>query len=667
MTLKWAIVGTGRIAGTFASALHELADQELVAVCSRSEAAAQSFASAYGEIAAIEGEQALAQCSAVDAVYIATPHPNHVNTALSMLDAGKHVLCEKPMAMNHAQTMAIIAGARARHRFLMEAFMYRVHPQTQQLLEVIERGEIGEIRHVEAHFGYHAPHTPNSRLYANALGGGGILDVGCYPMSFARLLLGEPEQIHGNGHLGTTGVDEWAVAQLGFSNGATAHLTTSIALNRVNTATIFGSEGHITVANPWIVLGDTTKWSFEVHRKQKVEEYNGTSANVYTLEATHCAEQISDGQLESNYMSWQDSLNNAVALDRWRAAIDLTYAEESAQTHRGPLVSIPRAHDAPKIEQRTLSWSTKPVSNLVMGCDNQPSLSHAAVMWDHFVEMGGNCFDTAHIYGGGVMEKLLGQWHQQRNNREQINIVGKGAHTPHCYPAAISKELDISLDRMQTGYLDLYFLHRDNLDIPVAEFVDALEEQVQLGRIRAYGGSNWSMARVREANAYAAQQGYKGFQAISNNFSLAYMEQPVWPGVAAVNEPDDRQYLADADITLMPWSSQARGFFTAWGTSVISDTIGTQAPVSSMQPDAAELKRVWFSERNFARRKQAEMIAAREGVELINVALAYVLAQPFPTLPIIGPRIIEELESSAVGSAVKLSAEDIAAIEAAGT
>ena len=138
-----------------------------------------------------------------------------------------------------------------------------------------------------------------------------------------------------------------------------------------------------------------------------------------------------------------------------------------------------------------------------MGCDNQPNMSHASVMWDDFFEAGGNCFDTAHIYGGGTMETYLGHWHHQRALREEIVIIGKGAHTPHNAPEFIAPQLDISLERLQTDYVDIYFLHRDNPDIPVDEFASALNDEVQRGRIRAFGGSNWSLPRVQALNTFA--------------------------------------------------------------------------------------------------------------------------------------------------------------------
>src|SRR5205814_10642702 len=165
----------------------------------------------------------------------------------------------------------------------------------------------------------------------------------------------------------------------------------------------------------------------------------------------------------------------------------------------------------------------KPVSRLVMGCDNQRTMPHAAVLYDDFFERGGTCFDTAYIYVGGLSERLLGQWIVNRGVREQVVILDKGAHTPNCNPEALSRQLLESLERLQTDYVDIYMLHRDNREVPVDEFITVLNEHQNAGRIHIFGASNWSIERVEEANAWAASHGSAGFAAFSNNFSLARM------------------------------------------------------------------------------------------------------------------------------------------------
>jgi len=664
MTLRWGILATGRIATTLADALTLSSHSRLTAVASRDEARAREFAARYPDQAprAHGRYQALLDDPEVDVVYIATPHPEHARWALLALEAGKHVLVEKPIGLDHAQAMAMIDAAGQAGRFLMEAFMYRCHPQTLKLVELVRAGEIGEVRHVEARFGYHAPFAPESRLFANAAGGGGILDVGCYPVSMARLLFGsEPTEVAGHGAVGTTGVDEWAAALLAFPGGFSAQVATAVSLSMENVVRVFGSRGQILVPNPWLCADADGNWHFEVTRGGATERVEGRADPLYVHEVDHVAERIGAGALESPLMSWQDSLGNALALDAWRRRVGVEYREEKPAHHRGPL----RGALAPRSEMPhgRIRHLDKPVSRLVMGCDNQPGMSHASVMWDHFYEHGGNCFDTAYVYGQGRMETLLGHWHRQRNLRRDIVIVGKGAHTPECFPEKIGEQLTVSLDRLQTDYVDVYFMHRDNSDVPVGEFVSALNDEVRRGRIRAFGGSNWSLERLREGNRFAAAAGLQGFSAVSNNFSLAHMVTPIWPGVMTATDPAFRQFLTEEAMALLPWSSQARGFFTPWAGAVIAGMGREQQVITTMQPSAAELERTWFSAENFARRERAGEMARDRGVQMIEIALAYVAAQPFECFPLIGPRVLAETRSCMRALEIRLSPAELEWLE----
>ena len=132
----------------------------------------------------------------------------------------------------------------------------------------------------------------------------------------------------------------------------------------------------------------------------------------------------------------------------------------------------------------------KSISKLIMGNDNQTDYDEAAKLWDHWVEVGGNAFDNAHIYGGGSMETLLGKWHKSRNNLNALVIIAKGEHTPNCNPQSITIQLSESLDRLKCESADIYIMHRDNTEIPVSEFIDVLNEEKQKGRIKIFGASN---------------------------------------------------------------------------------------------------------------------------------------------------------------------------------
>jgi aryl-alcohol dehydrogenase-like predicted oxidoreductase len=293
----------------------------------------------------------------------------------------------------------------------------------------------------------------------------------------------------------------------------------------------------------------------------------------------------------------------------------------------------------------TITGVDIPMSRLVLGCDNQTSIPQAAAIHDDFFERGGNAFDTAYIYAGGLPEQLLGRWVQQRGVRKQVVLTVKGAHTPFCTPDFLDEQFRESLDRLQTDYADIYMMHRDNLKIPVGEFVDVLNEHHKAGRIKVFGGSNWTLARLQEANAYAEKKGLQKFSVVSNNFSLARMVSPVWADCISATDPAFKKWIADTGIALLAWSSQARGFFT-----------------DRAHPDKREdeeLVRCWYSDDNFQRRERAIELARKKGCQPINIALAYVLCQPFTAFALIGPRQISETVSTFQGLSVTLTPEEL--------
>jgi aryl-alcohol dehydrogenase-like predicted oxidoreductase len=288
----------------------------------------------------------------------------------------------------------------------------------------------------------------------------------------------------------------------------------------------------------------------------------------------------------------------------------------------------------------------------VMGCDNQQTLAHASAMFDHFFAAGGNTFDTGYIYGGGLQERLLGRWIANRAIRDEVAIIVKGAHTPHCDPESISRQLTESLERLGTDHADLYFMHRDNTEIAVEEFVDVLDAEVRAGRVRAFGGSNWSPVRIDAANAYAERTGKHGFSLLSNHFGLAEAYDVPWTGCEHVTDAESKRWLTERQIPLFPWSSQARGFFT--GRAQAEDR------------SDAELVRCYYSDENFERLRRATQLGTELGVAPTAIALAYVLNQPFPTFPLFGPRTIAETSSSMAGLAVELRPDQVAWLDLRG-
>ena len=290
----------------------------------------------------------------------------------------------------------------------------------------------------------------------------------------------------------------------------------------------------------------------------------------------------------------------------------------------------------------------KKVSRMAFGCvlgpaDNDRDRDFA--LFDSFVENGGNMFDTAYIYCGGFGEKMLGDWMAQRGMREKVIVISKGAHTPNCDPENLKKQFLESLDRLQTDYADIYMMHRDNLEIPVGEFVDALNELARAGRMRIFGGSNWSLARIDEANAYAGKNGLQGFGAVSNQFSLARMVNPPWDGCISSSDAPSRAWFQKTGIPLFAWSSQARGFFVRGARDFLDDE---------------ELSRCWYSDDNFERLKRVRELAREKGTEPIHIAAAYVLHQPFPLFALIGPQQPSEIASSFKAFEVSLTPGEMA-------
>jgi len=654
--LSWGILGTGSIARTFARALQSSGVGRLVAVGSRTQGAADQFGAMFGAPGRYGSYEALLADDAVAAVYIATPHPSHAEWAIRAAEAGKHILCEKPIGLNHAEAMTIVEAARRHGVFLMEAYMYRCHPQIARVAELIRGGAIGEVRAIQTAFSFDSPYNLSGRLLNQALGGGGILDVGGYPVSLARLIAGaarglpfaEPTDVVALGRIGPESrVDEWSAAILRFPGDIVAQVATGVRLQMDRGARVYGSAGSISIPEPFVPAADQpARIVLQRNDGSPPEEIVVEAANSYALEAAVVAAHLADRQAPA--VSWEDTLGTMKTLDRWRAALGLVYDAErpDAPEQRVPIGGRPLAvrPDAP-IPAARLPGLDKPVSRLVLGVDNQITMPHAAAMFDDFFASGGTCFDTAYIYAGGLCEQLLGQWVRNRGVREQVVILDKSAHTPFCTPEHLTAQLHESLARLQTDYVDIYMLHRDNPEVPVEAFVDVLNEHRRAGRVRVFGASNWSIERFAAANAYAAASGQQGFAALSNNFSLARMVEPVWAGCLTASDPDTRAWLARTQTPLFPWSSQARGFFA-----------GRARPDDHSDP---ELARCWYSEDNFRRLERVNALAAERGTQPIAVALAYVLAQPFPTFPLIGPRTLAETRSSLQALAVDLSPADV--------
>lgn len=662
--VRWGIIGPGSIAKAFWGGVAGGKHGKVVALGTR-DANKPGLSDTFPGARIVEGYQNLLNDPEIDAVYIATPHPGHAEWAIKAAEAGKHVLVEKPFALSAFEADAVFHAHRKAGTFAGEAFMYRLHPQAKKLAELIQSGVIGDVRMVQTSFGFQMPKfMPEHRLFANELAGGGILDVGGYPVSMARFIAGaaagkpflDPVKVAGAAHLGQAGTDEWSAAVLTFENGIIAQVSCAVFVNLDNVLRIHGAKGRIEVPNFWFANGNRDQGLGKIDiiladGTRETVSVNATE-HLYAFEADAAAEAILAGKQEfpAPGMSWADSLGNARVLDKWRADVGLEYEIEKPAKRVHTLDNRKLSNTGSAIPSRTIPGIKKQASVVALGFEDFRTFASGAILLDAFYERGGRVFDTGFIYAAGFTEKLFGDWQKSRGVREDTILIGKGAHSPLCYPDVIGKQLDVSLNRLQTDYVDVYFMHRDNTDIPVGEFVDALNAEVQKGRIRGiFGGSNWTQERMAAAIGYANKNGKVAPAALSNNFALAEMINPIWAGCIAASDPSYKEWLTRNQIPNFSWSSQARGFFT--------DRAGRD------KMDNAELVNTWYSEKNFGRRDRAIELARQLGKSPIHVALAYVLAQPFPSVPLIGPRTLAELDDSIQAFDIKLTPEQVKWLE----
>ena len=303
----------------------------------------------------------------------------------------------------------------------------------------------------------------------------------------------------------------------------------------------------------------------------------------------------------------------------------------------------------------------KKISKLIMGNDNQIYFDEAAKLWDHWIEVGGNAFDNAHIYGQGSMEKLLGDWHRKRDNLKDLVIIAKGAHTPNCDPKSITSQLTESLDRLQTETADIYIMHRDNTEIPVDEFIDVLNEEKNKGRIKIFGGSNWTLSRFKEANNWAEENNKVKFSVLNNNLALCKMIKPLWDGCISSNDQEILTYLESTKTAHLSWSSQGRGYFLPDDiTQQIEEKI-TKDESSWRQPGehSSGPLSCFDSEDNRERKSRAIDLAKKLNTDSQNIAGAWPLNLDFPSFALIGPRIISEIDSSLKNLDLELTKEQV--------
>jgi 1-deoxyxylulose-5-phosphate synthase len=300
----------------------------------------------------------------------------------------------------------------------------------------------------------------------------------------------------------------------------------------------------------------------------------------------------------------------------------------------------------------------RPVSVIGLGTTSRiftPSGDdQVAEVIDAYLAVGGNCIDTAHIYGFGESERALGRWLELSGRRDEIVLITKGCH-PHVDEAgqfgpprvtaeAIHADLGESLERLGTDHVDLYLLHRDDVTVSPGPLLEALSEEKESGRIAAFGASNWTVERIAAANEYAAEHGLTGFAASSPGLSLPRPVEMQFPGTLFADD-DTRRWHADTQLPVLAWTSLGAGF--ASGRFRLDDT------------DVDESTRAFFSEENFERMRRAEEVAEGSNVSALQVALAFVLCQEFPVVALVGPSKVENLDGTLGALEVELSADEL--------
>lgn len=306
----------------------------------------------------------------------------------------------------------------------------------------------------------------------------------------------------------------------------------------------------------------------------------------------------------------------------------------------------------------------KPISRIVQGTIqiNTGDDAIGFAQMDGAWEAGINAFDTAHVYGGGSNDKFLGRWIHARGVGEQVVVLAKGAHhndvRRRVTPFDILADLHDTLARMKVDYVDLYVLHRDDTNVPVEPIVDALNQAQKAGKIGAFGGSNWTTARLEAANAYAAASGQTPFAVSSPNFSLADQKKEPWEGCITISGPGnegERAWYAANKMPLFTWSSMAGGFLSG------RITPENQGEFTSYFDKLAV--ECYASPDNFERLDRAKTLAAAKGLSMPQIALAYVVHYPLNIFALVGSANAEEIAANIVALNTPLTTQEMAYLD----
>ena len=330
-TVRWGVIGLGGIAHRVLKGFKATPPKstEVVAVGSRDPGKARAFAAQYGVPTACGSYEEVITSPNVDLVYVALPNHLHAPWTLRAIKAGKHVLCEKPFAMNAAEARTMVEAAKRRGVFLMEGFMYRCHPQMARLRDILRSKVLGEVRMIRAAFsgGWTEEKDIRNR---NPEGGGGLMDIGCYPVSFMRFVTQEePVECKATAVIGKKSrVDHWAAGVLRFPSGTIGYFDCGMMVNTDWSAIVYGTKGRVRLSSPWIPEAREAELEITLYSDWKTESKIVHSKHYFANEAETVARCILGHRREAPEMSWADTLGNARALDAIRASMGLVWDME---------------------------------------------------------------------------------------------------------------------------------------------------------------------------------------------------------------------------------------------------------------------------------------------------------------------------------------------------
>lgn len=325
--LSWGIIGLGNIAHQFIQDLQLLAGHTVVAVASRSRTKARKFASEYGVENYYGDYKSLFKDARVDIVYIATPHNSHAELSIEAMDHNKHVLCEKPLAVNKIEVQQMIAKAQSKNVFLMEAFWTRFNPSLQAILELLEKNTIGEVNYINADFTFYRDDPDDSRMLNIDLAGGSLLDMGVYPVFLAYVILGKPIQLSALARFHKTGVDLQTVSIFQYPSGV-ANLMSGFTSQSDMVAKIYGTTGRIYIHPIWHESQGFTLIQGNDGQYNSQEFSYPTKGKGFTYEIEECLKCIKNDQIESKIWSHQNSLELIEITDEIRRQTGLIYPFE---------------------------------------------------------------------------------------------------------------------------------------------------------------------------------------------------------------------------------------------------------------------------------------------------------------------------------------------------